>query len=409
MKNIFIIDEHISSQRNGVGTFMKLFVKCLQQINCKIYFISFNENVDDLKITRQNKFYLCQIPILHYGKFMTLGPLIFPLLSRYIIDQSNNIFIVNHSPCFDFLKCIRKNFPLSKILFIIHDQGWTSPLLGNINKLRKILYSSSIKNEDNGIKKYLKAFCKEEFNMYRISDAIVCLSTPTYQILQDIYKVRKEKLYLIPNALDLDFKIALPKERIHAKKELGFDERDFIFLYVGRIGKAKGIFELLLAFETLCEKYHQVRLVIVGNIENYSDLVRNHNKIMSRVTFTGLLKSEDLDLWYQAADIGILPSYTEQSSFTGLEMMARIGIVISTNGWGLTDMFHNDFNAIIAEIPYNDDRMQDLFTKNIEDAMIYALMKKNEKNYIQNCTSILNEKYSFDRFCSDYKKLFDNL
>lgn len=348
MKQIYLIDEYLSSKQNGVGTYVRHFAKIFVGADCEVNILSFNAEVKELCISVQDGIYKYSIPYCAQGNFMKAGELICPLLSLYIEDKKDNVFFVNHSPCSDFLKAIRANFPKSKIVFTIHDQGWTSPFLGNSESLRKVLAHHKVNNIDNNTVRYVMDFCKEEKKMYKIADAVICLSHSTYQLLHEVYGASTNKLYYIPNCFIKNTNgLALSKKEARAK--LYISEKEKILLFVGRPTKAKGIFELLKAFEQICVTFKDIRLVVAGEVHSLGDYTKLTPSSSSHITYTGLLSSDQLNIWYAAADIGILPSYTEQCSYTALEMLNNIGVVVSTDGWGLNEIFHDAQNAIVAQ------------------------------------------------------------
>lgn len=393
MKQIYLIDEYLSSKQNGVGTYVRHFAKIFDGADCEVKILSFNAEVKELCISVQDGIYKYSIPYCAQGNFMKAGELICPLLSLYIEDKKDNVFFVNHSPCSDFLKAIRANFPKSKIVFTIHDQGWTSPLLGNSESLRKISVHHKVNNIDNDTVRYVRDFCKEEKKMYQIADAVICLSHSTYQLLHEVYGVSTNKLYDIPNCFIKSSKgLVLSKKEARAK--LNISEKEKILLFVGRPTKAKGIFELLKAFEQICATFKDIRLVVAGEVHSLGNFTKLTPGSSSHITYTGLLSSEQLNLWYAAADIGILPSYTEQCSYTALEMLNNIGVVVSTDGWGLNEIFHDFQNAIVAQ------------TSTINDAFTQELVKAIEIALTLDCESVrklqIKSKMTCDRF-SDLK------
>lgn len=394
MKQIFLIDEHISSQQNGVGTYVRHFAQMFDSADCQVSILSFNAEVKDLCISVKDGIRRYDIPYCAQGNFMKVGELVCSLLSVYIEDKKGNVFFVNHSPCSDFLKAIRTNFPKSKIVFTIHDQGWTAPLLGNSDSLRKVLDNHKVKNIDYSTIRYIRDFCKEERKMYKIADAIVCLSHSTYQLLHEVYGVSTNKLYYIPNCF-IDKPKELNVSKSKARTILQISEKEKILLFVGRPTKAKGIFELLKAFEQICATFKDIRLVVAGEVHSLGDFTKLTPTSSPHITYTGLLNPEQLNLWYAAADIGILPSYTEQCSYTALEMLHNIGIVVSTDGWGLDEIFHNSQNAIIAQI----STINDAFTQGLVKAIETALALDSESvRGLQ-----INSKMTCGMF-SDYKR-----
>lgn len=94
---------------------------------------------------------------------------------------------------------------------------------------------------------------------------------------------------------------------------------------------------------------HKLRLVLAGQMFNLNDYVKYTPDSCTHITYTGLIGKERLNEWYEIADVGVLPSYTEQCSYTGMELMARGKLIVTTNGNNLQDMFTPDM-AYIAHI-----------------------------------------------------------
>jgi glycosyltransferase involved in cell wall biosynthesis len=64
---------------------------------------------------------------------------------------------------------------------------------------------------------------------------------------------------------------ALNKAACALKKKFGLTEKDFVFVFVGRLVKDKGIEELVEAFSQLKEKYPHIKLLLVGPYEPERD------------------------------------------------------------------------------------------------------------------------------------------
>ena len=412
MKHIYIIDEYISSKQNGVGTYVRHFAQMFDATDTQVNIISFNAEVKELCISADNGIYRYDIPFCAQGDFLNIGELEFSLLSLYIEDKYNNIFFVNHSPCVGLLKAIRANFPKSKIVFTIHDQGWTIPLLGNSKCLEELKRNRLVKIEglNHRVASFVVKYCNEEKKMYNIVDAIICLSRSTYQLLHDFYGIDYHKLYFIPNCLPKAINIPFI-EKDEARKILHLNDSEKVLLYVGRTSKAKGIIELLRVFERICYKIKNVRLVIVGEVHSLEEFTKLTPTSCSQITYTGLISSERLALWYASADIGIIPSYTEQCSYAALEMMHTPGVVVTTNGWGLDEVF-NDKNAIIAPIQRKSNEIE---TKQLEENLYSALIKaltleEPDLDALKiQCRTLLENRYNFDNVSLKYKKLLNDI
>jgi glycosyltransferase involved in cell wall biosynthesis len=99
--------------------------------------------------------------------------------------------------------------------------------------------------------------------------------------------------------------------RAENRKKFLISEDICLFLYVGRISKDKGIYDLLKAFAELKKKYRNIALWIVGPDEegiaeklNYQD-----PELYSSINWIGL--SSNPEIYMASADILLLPSYRE--------------------------------------------------------------------------------------------------
>lgn len=349
MKRIIIFDEFTSSQLNGVGVFTKeLYSRCACLDNVQPIFVSFNNPISGLIITNETNGLRYSFPIIHNGQFLEAGIQIGSVLRLYITDTPDNIFILNYSPCLSFLRALKKLYPKSKFVFIIHNQGWNTPLLGNTTILNQI-YTKRLNHPSLDINtiKYIRRYCTNEKKVYNMVDATICLSQSTKDILSNIYKLNRTNIYLIPNGVthNPDSNILSTTE---AKNLIGVRDNETTILFVGRITQAKGIIDLLQAFEEVAKGYPHLRLLIVGTGSEVLEYLKSVEiATRSKISFLGHAPRESLDTIYAAADICIIPSYSEQCSFVALEMMIRGKFIISSDAIGLKDMFISGENALV--------------------------------------------------------------
>ena len=363
MKRIYILDEAVSSQRNGIGTFLSQLIDCCKKGN-EITLVSFNADVKEFALTSigHGIKQMC-FPPFPGGGFTQHGDIVSLFFKMYIEDTSDNVFIVNHSPCSELLAAIRQTLPLSKIVFIIHDLGWTSLLLGDMERYKKIIRRRNHAGIRQKYSMLLERY-EEDKKIYDTADRVICLSEDTQALLTETYRVEPFKIVRCVNGLK-DAKRTIA-DIVEVRKELLIGTDEQILLFVGRSTRQKGAYALLKAFEKVVAKQKNVRLVIAGS-GNFEDLLKKHSPIAHRITFTGLLDKELLYKWYAVADIGILPSYNEQCSYTGIEMMMHGLPVIATDGYGARNMFQDGRNARIASI--HSYRKEDVFVENLEKAI----------------------------------------
>src|SRR5262249_2649943 len=115
---------------------------------------------------------------------------------------------------------------------------------------------------------------------------------------------------VVPTGVDL--RRFHPGDRATARRVLGFDLRDVLGLYVGRLDREKSVDRLLVAFERVAGTVPRARLVLVGSGTQREDLRRRAaaSAMRERVTFLGVRPHEVLPICYQAADLFVFASET---------------------------------------------------------------------------------------------------
>lgn len=408
MKHIYIVDEHQSSKQNGVGTYIQQLLKCFEGSGHDVNLLSFNSDEQEFKVEEHSSYAEYHVPICGNRGFLQGGTLSLSLFRLYLPDNKDNVFIVNHFPCDKFVAVLKRHFTKSRIIFVIHDQGWCAPLLGDAELFNKILSSKHVPKNKRQQWLQIRNITSLEKRAYRIVDDIIALSRTTYELLLGTYHVPKEKIHLIPNGLQDPVPRLTEEERSAVRQRLGIGDDEIILLYTGRTTKSKGIIPLLHAFDHLWLDCPKLRLVIAGQVFTFNDFAQQTPHSASHVTYTGLLLKEKLAEWYQIADVAILPSYTEQSSYSGIEMLAYEKLIVTSDGHNLKDMFPEG-TAIIAHIGDERSISQNTFSTSIEDAIRRALIIDVNARYqmVKNAYSHYKESYSFNKWKTAYTRLIN--
>lgn len=409
MKRIFIIDEHASSKQNGIGTYMRQLTTCLKGPENELNIISFNDDEKEFTIVKKEGITYYRFPICAKGSFGYNGPILIPILKLYISDNPNNVFFVNHSPCVNFLLALKKAYPLSKRVFTIHNQGWVSTLLGDRQLLHQIIVQKKIQaNQREKKRAVLRSFNLEK-KMYQLVHAVVCLSNDTNILLQEVYRVPENKIAVIPNGYDKKKTNLWTDDTNILRQKLGLTPTEKIILYVGRTTRSKGIEILLQAFENLYSQHPEIRLVIAGQIFSLNEFTRLTPKSVSHITYTGLISAEQLNEWYQVADIGVLPSYSEQCSYAGIEMLLQGLIIVTTDAQGIREMFENNRNALIASIGNRNNSSE--FIDSLTTTLIKAIQLPDSCRIQlkQQAYFDATHKYTLERMQQNYQRLLVKL
>jgi glycosyltransferase involved in cell wall biosynthesis len=244
--------------------------------------------------------------------------------------------------------------------------------------------------------------------MYKIVDRVITLSQNTCRLLIDTYKINSEKIAFISNGIDDFRKIISIEEKSLIKSKLLLNEHEKIILFVGRTHFAKGVYSLIKSFEKVLVCYPNCRLVFVGAVLDFSKISYYTKNISSKIIFTGQLTKEELNNWYQIADIGVLPSYSEQCSYTGMEMMMYQIPIIASDGFGVNEMFKDGINAKVAKTGNRSNSEE--FELNITNAILELLNSEDLSQKLgKNARKIYENSYHIKYMQKGYRKLFEKL
>jgi glycosyltransferase involved in cell wall biosynthesis len=153
------------------------------------------------------------------------------------------------------------------------------------------------------------------------------------------------------NGVDLDYYSVTDEIIARAKNirnQYHIEENTTVFLFVGRIVKDKGIYELIKAFTTLDNDH--MHLMLAGNFEDKLDPISpqirqliNENK---RIHLVGFL--EDVRSVLKASDIFILPSYREGFPNVVLQACAMLVPCIVTDVNGSNEIIIDKYNGLVV-------------------------------------------------------------
>lgn len=151
------------------------------------------------------------------------------------------------------------------------------------------------------------------------------------------------------------------------KLKLPIKEEDFVVGFVGRLVKDKGINELILAWDIVKEIHNNVKLLLVGPIEerdSISDFSKSKIKEDPTIVFTDFIL--DAAPYYKLMDIFILPSYREGFPTVSLEASSMQKPVLITRATGCTEAIKENITGFF--ITYEP--------KDIASKIIYYLENK---------------------------------
>ena len=266
-----------------------------------------------------------------------------------------------------------------------------------------MVMASSSKNKTY---KWILNTVDKELQMCQTVDAVVCLTKGTHQVLTNIYRIDQEKIFLIPNGLKRNQYINSKMDKNKLREQYYIDDKEKVILFAGRLSEFKGIYAVLDAFCILLKEFSNIRLVLAGSLLP-EFVLSNYAHISTKVTYTGHLERKELKKWYQMADIGVIPSYTEQCSYVGIEMMMHGLPIVTSDGFGLRDMFKDQGNAIVVPIGKRTKK-NGTFSENLVHALTMLLSSETLMNEIgRNARKAYLKHYGLCQMKEGYKRLLD--
>lgn len=198
--------------------------------------------------------------------------------------------------------------------------------------------------------------------------------------------IEDQRIFTAPNAVDTALFARLAEEarrnapQVRARHSLPVR----YFLYVGRLVKAKGVFELVKAYARLDDEVRaQVGLVCVGDGADRSELMEQAARIApGTIRFPGFVHREELPEFYSLTDALVFPTHSDTWGLVLNEAMSCGLPVISTNvAGGVADLVQDGWNGFVVQ-PGDASQLAGAMTRLALDAELRTRMGYRSKERI---------------------------
>jgi len=125
-------------------------------------------------------------------------------------------------------------------------------------------------------------------------------------------------------------------------------------LFLARMEKEKGIFELIDSFKKLYINFNNIELVLAGKGTAYND-VKTYVSDLKGIRLVGHIEGEEKAKLFKESDIYCMASYSEGLPISILEAMAFGLPIITTSVGGLKDFFMDNKMGYITKVKDRDD------------------------------------------------------
>ena len=209
-----------------------------------------------------------------------------------------------------------------------------------------------------------------------------------------------------------------PQRKKEIRKQWQLEEDDFVWIFVGRLVKDKGINELVAAFRQLTEELNDSenknnsvdnlrktapKLLLVGPLEPELDPLlpetlreMEHNK---NILTVGCQK--DVRPYLAAADALIFPSYREGFPNVVMQAGAMELPSIVTNINGCNEIIKNNENGMIISVK-NKDQIYNALLRLMANLSLYNKMKSQAREYI---VQRYDQKLIWNATLAEYREL----
>jgi len=202
------------------------------------------------------------------------------------------------------------------------------------------------------------------------------------------------KVHLVPNAID-------PVGLADQKRSYNTD-RSLRLVYVGRLVRAKGLFEIVEALMELKRAGREFKLSIAGVGPDHDELmaVAESAGLGDSVQFLGsVFAAEKRRLWLES-DLFVFPSYTEGLPYSLLEAMAAGCVPITTPVAAIPDVMRDGQHGLFVPVK-NPGALASAVAALDDDREGLIRMAKAARRRVI-------DQYTLARLADDFHKLYDD-
>ncbi len=260
--------------------------------------------------------------------------------------------------------------------------------------------------EANGIKR--KVLDWVEKLTYGSATKIYPNSVGLYNFILRYQYTSKEKLKVLGNGSSNGINTSIfskenvdPNISAELRSTLGLEEKDFVFVFIGRLVGDKGINELIEAFSTL--ERSDVKLLLVGPQEPDLDPLKENTQkeiaINPHIISVGFQK--DVRPYFAIAHALVFPSYREGFPNVVMQAGAMELPAIVSNINGCNEIIVEGNNGIIIPVK-NADAIKNAMEIMVTDKAFYSQLKANSRNMI---IQRYEQEIVWDALLKEYKSL----
>ena len=143
---------------------------------------------------------------------------------------------------------------------------------------------------------------------------------------------------------------ALESQARALRTQWNYAHADFVWIYVGRITRDKGIDELIAAFVALVARQSNAKLLVLGGFDAESDSISPLTKhaIINHQAIKHIDFQADVRPYLMAANAFVFPSYREGLPNALMEAACLEMPIVATNVMGCNEVITNNENGLLV-------------------------------------------------------------
>jgi glycosyltransferase involved in cell wall biosynthesis len=325
--------------------------------------------------------------------------------AEFTVERINPFFRFRNSPFVPQLLHRLKNFDLVHLHYPYYFGGELVYLSSKLNNTEYLLtYHNDViygKPLDHIVRAHDISLAKKVIN----GSKRVCVHSIDYAKNSRLMKLLKDsdKLVEVPNGVDINFFNPSVDGSGIREKYLITDKK--VILFVGGLDKAhyfKGVEHLLRSLKDL---NNDTVLIIVGDgdLREYYQCMAAKLDVLGKTIFAGRVPSEELNKYYAASDLLVLPSTTMGEAFgiVLLEAMATQKAVIASNLPGVRTVVDDNINGLLFT-PGNSNELSSKIQYLLDNEDVRRRFGRAGRKKVE-------DKYSWDRIGKKLEEIYDEV
>ena len=249
-------------------------------------------------------------------------------------------------------------------------------------------FSKQILNLDRRIHQRVASYFEK--NAFKNSNAVISVSHEMQRELNQLnIQIEEKPRLIIPNG------VAVKKSHNGGNTDIKSDNNTIIF--VGRLDRIKGIFQLVKAMKKVDKN---VKLVMLGDGMNRTELeefIRTEG-VSDRVELMGAQSNDNVLNWIKRGFALVLPSFHETQGIVLLEANTCGKAVAASNVGGVPEVVTHGYNGLLFN-PYNIQEIADAINQLYRNPEMTKQMGENGRKLVA-------EKFNWSKIAADTEGVY---